>query len=68
MENTLSLRLKSQMQNEELKENTLSNITDVDIAKELTNYAQNQVKLDTSVMLLHQDLANQRQYILQLLS
>jgi flagellin-like hook-associated protein FlgL len=68
MENTLSLRFESQIRNEELKENTLSNITDIDVAKELMNYIKNQMLLDTNIMLLHQNLSNQRQYILQLLS
>lgn len=68
MENTLSLRLDSQINNEELKEDALSKITDVDMAKELMNYIKNQMLLETNVMLLHQNLSNQREYILQLLS
>lgn len=68
MENTLSLRLDSQIRNEELKGKALSDITDVDIAKELMNYIKNQILIDTNVLLLHQHLSNQRQYILKLLS
>jgi len=68
MENTLSLRLDSQIRNEELKGKALSDITDVDIAKELMNYIKNQILIDTNVLLLHQNLSNQRQYILKLLS
>ena len=68
MENTLSLRLDSQIRNEELKGKALSDITDVDIAKELMNYIKNQSLIDTNVLLLHQHLSNQRQYILKLLS
>jgi len=68
MENTLSLRLDSQIRNKELKGKALSDITDVDVAKELMNYIKNQILIDTNVLLLHQNLSNQRQYILKLLS
>jgi flagellin-like hook-associated protein FlgL len=68
MENTLSLRLDSQIRNEALKGKALSDITDVDVAKELMNYIKNQILIDTNISLLHQNLSNQRQYILKLLS
>lgn len=67
MENILEIRLESQIQNEELKQNALSRITDVDVAKELMTLIKNQMLMDTSMSLLHQDLAHQRSYISKLL-
>lgn len=68
MNNILNYRLESQIQNETIKQNTLSHITDVDTAKEIMNLIKHQMLLDTNVMLLHSDLANQRNYIYELLS
>lgn len=68
MSNILSHRLESQIYNEDLKWDAMSNVTDVDIAKELMGYIKNQMQLDTNIMLLVHNLSNQKESILRLLT
>jgi flagellin-like hook-associated protein FlgL len=56
-----------QIQKEESGIRTLSNIKDLDVAKEIMEKAKNQMLLETNIAIFSESLDNHRNYILQLL-
>ena len=66
-ERTLESRLKMQVKSEELNSKALSNIEDLDIAKEMMHKVKKEMLLETNISLFSQNLDSHRNYIVQLL-